>query len=243
MKNYSDSPVFATLTVEGPISDVRAILNRIQYDNAAGIDFNQIDRVPAQLDVDDSMEAERVEKLYNYFCAVTSNITYEDELAYMELLNSDDKHLFLLGKEYVLNRRQYGYPDYHEWCREHWGTDRNTVAYARVDDNTIAFATHRTPACTAIRKLSAWMPNMPFTYRWEDDTLNLPDGKVVRQCVVFQDGLEMSAYSLVRARKFANYFRMEGIKEMTGMTETDNQDYAYIPDDYDDYYNGENLPF
>lgn len=42
MKNYSDSPVFATLTVEGPISDVRAILNRIQYDNAAGIDFNQI---------------------------------------------------------------------------------------------------------------------------------------------------------------------------------------------------------
>ena len=37
MKNYSDSPVFATLTVEGPISDVRAILNRIQYDNAAGM--------------------------------------------------------------------------------------------------------------------------------------------------------------------------------------------------------------
>ena len=63
---------------------------------------------------------------------------------------------------------------------------------------------------------------------------------MVRQCVVFQDGLEMSAYSLVRARKFANYFRMEGIKEMTGMTETDNQDYADIPDEF---YDEENLPF
>ena len=139
--------------------------------------------------------------------------------------------MFWLGKRYVMNRRAYGYPNYHEWCKGHWGTDRNAVAYAKVSENCIAFATHRTPACIAIEKLSAWFPGVEITYTWEDDTVPVEDGYVVRQSIVYKDGMEVRTINTVEEKQIANYFLkdepVEAPSSSDYMSITDNENYPF----------------
>ena len=64
MKNYSDCPVYATLIVDAPLNEARGILSHIRCESSARVDFNRLDRLPSELDVDDCAESDRAEKLY-----------------------------------------------------------------------------------------------------------------------------------------------------------------------------------
>lgn len=231
MKNYSDCPIYATLIVDAPLNEARGILSHIRCESSARVDFNRLDRLPSELDVDDCAESDRAEKLYKFFCFTYKNPSHENEIAFLKLLGSEEQRLFRLGKRYVMNRRAYGYPNYHEWCKGHWGTDRNAVAYAKVSENCIAFATHRTPACIAIEKLSAWFPGVEITYTWEDDTVPVEDGYVVRQSIVYKDGMEVRTINTVEEKQIANYFLkdepVEAPSSSDYMSITDNENYPF----------------
>lgn len=143
------------------------------------IDFNTI--IPMPQDLRDTEYSSNVVNAIEYFLYKENRTdevknfhryTIDIDIDFMKSLDSKEEskrnEIYNLGKKYVELYEKYGYHNWYDWSKAHWGTKWNAYdSYIEVDGKTnasIVFTTAWTDVSELMRELAKQNPNIDFEY-------------------------------------------------------------------------------
>lgn len=81
--------------------------------------------------------------------------------------DEDKDKMYLLGKQYMLNKENYGFFHWYDWRIENWGTKWNSEDVC-LDGNTFGFETAWSPCSPVILALAKRFPEAAFRYVYDE---------------------------------------------------------------------------
>ena len=155
-----------------------------QKDSEPGsLDFQKIIPMPESLNIEAGTKTDFGMKLYLIAAALdiseeqyaVSGDRIRDVLRhtdYMAAKQVNDETLeedLKIGKIAVENIKNYGAPDWYDWCIENWGTKWNAYDIEACEDNQFKFCTAWSAPHPILRKLSELYPEIAITHQWADE--------------------------------------------------------------------------
>ena len=100
--------------------------------------------------------------------------------------------LIALGKRYLDNYREHGFPTWYGWATENWGTKWNNDPNTQVVENeagTLRFDTAWSMPEPVIEELSRQNPELAFEIKWADEDIGFNVGmrRYRDGCLVYED--------------------------------------------------------
>jgi hypothetical protein len=196
------------LTIEAENEErLNEIMTAIAYDDKGlgTIDFNKINPMPPELNIESGTQSDRALKLYKQYekektatvlVAVVSGMPQDmldfglkDLRKRFDLAAKNDADWHERGKIRFENIEKYGHPDWYSWCSSnqpgHWGTKWNSTP---MDDpheydgsNRLEFQTAWSPPEPVIVRLSEMFPDAQFRHRWADEDIGMNVGEITYQ--------------------------------------------------------------
>lgn len=135
--------VMNVVTFNGSNKRVQGILEAIKADEIGygSIDFNKIDPMPTELNIESGSKTNEGLKYYKDFVYVYTafakrtkdellNIPKEKEGIFLRIRKDIDRKAWELGRQAYRNELKYGAPTWYEWTNKHCGTPTATTAVA-----------------------------------------------------------------------------------------------------------------
>lgn len=143
------------------------------------IDFNNIVPIPKELMIESSSSGKHGLK---YIMAMQQkNYNSPEDLKIIQWMESlsekEKKESIQLGKLYLRNKTQYGYPTWYEWTKATWGTKWNAYNQDFEEPDVLWFDTAWNGVPLLIEKLSEIFPTVEFDYAYADEYLGSNTGK------------------------------------------------------------------
>ena len=174
------------VTIKGDKDRVKEILEEIKDDEIGygSIDFNKIDPMPKDLEIDSGTLTDRGLKYYKEFVSVYTafqnrtkdellNIPEDKEKIFLRQRKGIDSEEWKLGRQAYRNELKYGAPTWYEWAYKHWGTKWNAYGYdydcGLVSDDKISFETAWCSPMGILQKLSEKYPDVGIAVEWADE--------------------------------------------------------------------------
>ena len=155
------------------------------------VDFNTLIPMPKSLDIEAGSRGEQGFQAYKKFIAEASR-TKESKIPALEAKYKakfeKDPETWELGKQYFENIRDYGAPNWYDWCCNHWNTKWNAYDCVPIDpsDKMLIFETAWDSVPPIVEALSRKFPDIEISYGWADEDigynvgrLSIKDGKVL----------------------------------------------------------------
>jgi hypothetical protein len=234
------------------------ILTAIAYDEIGlgTIDFNKINPMPPELDIESGSRSGRALKMYQEYqnersavvTAAACGSMPDDVLSFRlkELRERFDKQtganagLFELGKQCYENIEKHGFADWYSWRSSlfsGWGTKWNSYGYdePHVYDggNRLEFQTAWNRPEPVIVRLSKMYPDARFQHAWADEDIGVNVGEIT-----YQDG-EESEYDVPipqskEAYEMAADIWGEELSDYGLFYSEDKGTYVYYENDFDE---------
>ena len=186
--------VMNVVTFNGSKKKVQEILEEIKDDEigCGSIDFNKIDPMPTELNIESGSKTNEGLKYYKDFVYVYTafakrtkdellNIPKEKEEIFLRVRKDIDRKAWELGRQAYRNELKYGAPTWYEWTNMHWGTKWNAYGYdggcGLIEDNKISFETAWSSPKELIQKLSEKYPDVKIEVEWAVEFFGSGEGR------------------------------------------------------------------
>lgn len=147
------------LIVSGDDKRVAEFFEFIKGDNGA-MDFNKVFPMPKELEIEDGSEGEWGKRYLDGDKDAIEKVDSWPESRKQKALE--------LGKAYIDNIREYGYPTWYGWACRNWGTKWNAYDI-EVNFNEIRWNTAWNGVPNIVRALSKKFPDLHMEYAFADE--------------------------------------------------------------------------
>lgn len=187
MPNY----VYHELTVYGNKAELdkfkQAVKYNIKTEDNNGFDFNGIEPMPEELNIeyssagncavelinsnkDELVKGTKFERLCNNIIKIDDKTTIQDLIDFLSINKNIDKFNAIdldLGYQYIKNKEKYGHENWYEWRISNWGTKWNAVDVNCLESNdthlTVEFLTAWSTPEPIFKRMIEKFPNLIFS--------------------------------------------------------------------------------